>query len=171
IYREAGLLRQGSIFAHAIRLGDDERRQLAAAGAVGAQCPTANAFLGSGRMDLAAMQAAGVAVASGGDSGARADVGSVRVARAMAETALSLGHRPPTAEACFWQITRGNADALGLSDAGRLEAGAAADLLVVEPDIDWLAAPDPLGALLFGWDDRWIKAVVARGRVVHGEVR
>jgi guanine deaminase len=121
-------------------------------------------------MDLAAMHAAGVTVALGSDIGAGPDVSMVRVARAMAETALSLGHEPPTAEACFWQITRGNAEALGLGGAGRLEEGAAADLLVLEPDIDWLAAPDPLGALLFGWDDRWIKAVVARGRIVHGEL-
>jgi guanine deaminase len=170
IYREAGLLRPGAIFAHAVHVDETDRRTLAAAGAIVAHCPTANAFLGSGRMDLAAMQTAGVTMALGSDIGAGPDVSMVRVARAMAETALSLGNPPPSAEACFWRITRGNADALGLDGAGRLETGAAADLLVIEPDIDWLEAPDPLGALLFGWDDRWIKAVIAQGRVVHGDL-
>jgi len=168
IYREAGLLRPGAIFAHAVHVDDTDRQALAASGAVVAHCPTANAFLGSGRMDLAAMHAAGVTVALGSDIGAGPDVSMARVARAMAETALSLGHPAPSPEACFWQITRGNADALGLDDAGRLEEGAAADLLVIEPDIDWQEAPDPLGALLFGWDDRWIRAVITRGRVAHG---
>ena len=127
-------------------------------------------FLGSGRMDLAAMRAAGVAVALGSDIGAGPDVSMVRVARAMAETAVALGHMPPSPAECFWQITRGNADALGWADAGRLEPGAAADLLVIEPDIDWRSAPDPLGALLFAWDDRWIKAVIAEGRLVYGSL-
>ncbi len=170
VYREAGLLRRGAIFAHAIHLDDADRAALAAAGAIVAHCPTANAFLGSGRMDLAAMRAAGVIVALGSDIGAGPDVSMVRVARAMAETALTLGHQPPTPAECFWQITRSNADALGWTDTGRLEPGASADLLVIEPDIDWHAAPDPLGALLFAWDDRWIRAVVAQGRLIYGEL-
>jgi guanine deaminase len=48
IYREAGLLQPGAIFAHCIHLDDAERQALADAGAVAAHCPTANTFLGAG---------------------------------------------------------------------------------------------------------------------------
>ncbi|MFG0284268.1 MAG: amidohydrolase family protein [Phycisphaerales bacterium JB039] len=170
VYREAGLLQPGALFAHGIYLTDADREALADSRAVITHCPTANSFLGSGRMDLRAMRAAGVRIALGSDVGAGPDVSMVRVARAMAETAVALGHAPPTSAECFWQITRGNAEALGWADAGRIEPGAPADLLVIEPDIDWRSAPDPLGALLFGWDDRWIRAVIAQGRIVHGSV-
>src|SRR5690606_31053862 len=95
-------------------------------------------------------------------------VSMVRVARAMIETAKRLRPREPapSAEAAWWSITRGNALAMGWRDGGLLEPGAAADLVIVRPDTDWRHAPDPLGALLYGWDDRWIRTVILAGKVV-----
>jgi guanine deaminase len=38
-----------------------------------------------------------------------------------------------------------------------LRVGASADLLVIQPDTPWMTNHvDPLGMLMFGWDDRWI---------------
>ena len=69
------------------------------------------------------------------------------------------------------QITAGNAEALGWNDAGRLAAGASADVLVIEPDIRWLeSSVAPLDMLLWAWDDRWIKRTVVRGRVGYETV-
>lgn len=70
----------------------------------------------------------------------------------------------PTAAEAWWQITRGNADTLGWTDVGRLEIGAAADLLIIRPDIAWHMHPDPLALLLYAWDDRWLKQTLILGR-------
>jgi guanine deaminase len=85
----------------------------------------------------------------------------------MIEAAASLGGDHPDAAAAWHAITAGNADALGWADAGRLKAGAAADLLVVEPSIPWLDSPvDPLSMLMFAWDDRWLKRTMLRGQLL-----
>jgi len=165
VYERAGVLSPRAVLAHAIWVGEADRAKLAASGSVACHCPTANAFLGAGAMDLGGMRKGGVRVALGSDVAAGPDRSMVRVARTSLDTARARGVEVPPAWG-WWAITRGNAAALGLTDGGRLEAGAAADLVVVEPELAWRDAPDPLGALLYGWDDRWIRRVVAAGRTV-----
>ena len=73
-------------------------------------------------------------------------------------------HVPSGAEA--WRlITTGNAEALGWSDAGRIEVGAAADLLL-------LAAPCPcdehlIGRLIHTWRDEYITHRIVAGRMLE----
>jgi cytosine/adenosine deaminase-related metal-dependent hydrolase len=134
----------------------------------------------SGRLDAAGVLASGAGLALGSDLGAGYEVSMVRVARAMLETAGALrisdaGRGPetvPTAAQAWWRITAGNARALHWPDAGRLAAGAPADLVLVRPDADTTRtlftgpapAVDPLAGLLFGWDDRWVERVLLQGR-------
>lgn len=169
VYQEAGLLTARSILAHGVCLDDDDRAALAGAGATVAHCPTANRFLASGSMDLRAMRSAGVGVALGSDVAGGPDRSMVRVARAMIETARSLGHEPPAAAEAFWQITAGNAVGLGFHDVGTLANGRRADLLVIEPDVHGslpgVKDHDPLETLLWAWDDRWIKRVYVGGQL------
>jgi guanine deaminase len=165
VYERAGLLGGRTILGHGIWLSPEDRALLRGRGVVVAHCPTANLFLRAGAMDLAAQRAAGVRIGLGSDVAGGPDVSMVRVARAMIETAKRLGREAPTAEEAWWTITRGNALAMGWPEAGVLEPGAPADLVMIEPDIDWRNAPDPLGALLYGWDDRWIRTVIVNGRV------
>lgn len=166
VYDRAGLLGDRTILAHAIRLADAEQTLIARRGSVVAHCPTANLFLRAGAMDRAGRANAGVRLALGSDVAGGPDRSMVRVARAMLETAIRLGHEPPAAAAAWHQITAGNADALARPNLARLAPGADADLLVVRPSIRWADAPDPLAALLWGWDDRWIERVVVAGRVL-----
>jgi guanine deaminase len=168
VYRRAGLLTPRSILGHGIWLNDAERRVLAQSRSLIAHCPTANAFLSAGSMDLRAYRSAGVRVCLGSDVAGGPDRSMVRVARAMIETAQRLGHAPPSAEECWWRITAGNAAALGLEGGGRLEPGAPADVLVIRPDIPWDPDGGGLGTLLYAWDDRWLEATIAEGRVVAG---
>ncbi len=182
VYDRAGLLGPRTLLAHAVWMSDHERARLAESGTVVAHCPTANLFLNSGLMDLASMRTAGVRMALGSDVAGGPDVCMVRVARAMLETArdraLMVGtsrrvpsEGVPTAADCWWQITRGNAEMLGMADAGRIEPGCRADLVVLTPADGpsatpaWLSQPDPLAALLYGFDERWIERVYARGQV------
>ena len=131
-----------------------------------AHCPTANSFLRSGAMPWREHLEAGVGVTLGSDIGGGYERAMPRVAKAMIETASARGDAYPSAAQAWWQITGGNAAALGWQDVGSLQAGASADLLVIEPDVPWLDHVDPLAMLLWAWDDRWLKRTVVQGRDV-----
>ncbi len=165
-YQQAGLLGEHSVYGHGIHLNHVDRVTLREAGAVVAHCPTANTFLRSGTMNRSAMQRDAVRLAIGSDIGAGYERSMVRVARAMIESAASIGDDYPDAATGWHAITAGNADVLGWKDAGRLRDGAAADLLVIEPNVPWLDAGfDPLSMLMFAWDDRWLKTTILRGDI------
>lgn len=168
VYDDAGLVGTDSIVGHAIHLDAHDRARLAKAGALVAHCPTANSFLRSGTMDLAALHSAGVGVVLGSDIGAGYERSMVRVARAMIEAAAAIGGPLPTAGQAWHAITTGAANALGWDDGGRLAPGAVADILVIRPNVHWLTGPiDPLYRLLFSWDDRWLAQVLLRGQRVY----
>ncbi|MEM6551462.1 MAG: amidohydrolase family protein [Planctomycetota bacterium] len=170
VYADAGLLTPRAVFGHVIHVDDAGRKALSDAGAIAAHCPTANTFLGSGDMDRVALLAAGVRVAPGSDIGGGYDVSMPRVARAMMETAWRRDSVVIPSTEAWHDITAGSAAALGWSDAGTLQPDAPADLLVFDPPGDWLSHPDPLGRLIWDWDDRWLRATVAQGDVVYGAV-
>jgi guanine deaminase len=94
-----------------------------------------------------------------------------RVARAMIEmaklSAMTVDSRAwiPTPAEAWHMITRGNADALGWPDAGRLEVGAGADLLMLRPEIEF--DRHLIGRLIYNWDDRFISHRIVNGRVFH----
>jgi guanine deaminase len=183
VYEAAGLLGARSVFGHGIWLDDSDRAKLARAGAVVAHCPAANRFLEAGEMDRAAALGAGVRVSLGTDVAAGPDRSMVRVARGMMETAKQVArardgkgregsaHRAEArchASEAWWQITAGNAAAIGLTDTGVLAPGMWGDVVVIKPGrtpggATWLGSADPLAAVLWGWDDRWIEAVFAGG--------
>lgn len=165
IYHRAGLLGRRTLLGHGIHLCEADRRLLVRTGTVIVHCPTANRFLGSGRMDRAALAAAGVRLALGSDLGAGGERCMVRVARAMLEAAREAGHPLPAAHG-WWQITAGNAEALGFEQTGAIAAQHDADLLLIRPPDGWQDGPDPLAKLMFTWDDRWLRAVVVDGRWV-----
>jgi len=172
VYGDAGLLTPRSIYGHGIYLESADQKTLAQTGAMIAHCPTANSFLRSGTMDRRSHRARGVTLTLGSDIGGGYERSMVRVGRAMIEAASSFASArvdelPGAAEA-WWQITTGNADALGWADGGRLADGASADVVVIEPDIRWQAGDaealvDPLSILMWAWDDRWIKQTIVRG--------
>lgn len=177
VYRRAGLLTPRTLLGHGIHLSPGELAAIKGAGASIAHCPTANLFLQAGAMDLAERRRTGVHVAIGSDIAGGPDASMVRVARGVIETAKRTrdpGDALPSAAEVFFAITAGNAERLGLADAGRLAPGAAGDLIVVDPSrtpglsLDFSDHPDPLAALLYQWDDRWITHTLCAGRVVYG---
>ena len=69
-----------------------------------------------------------------------------------------------------WElITRGNADALGWPDAGRLQIGAAADLLLLRPGFD--VDEQLIARLIYTWRDEYIEAWVVNGELITREAR
>ncbi len=175
VYDRHGLLTDRTLLAHGVHLGADEWRLIAERRSVVVHCPTANTFLRSGMFDLDAARTHGVRLALGSDVAAGPDLAMPRVARAMIETAKARAmalpdaagvHIPTPAEA-WTLITRGNAEMLGFADdtgMGRLEAGAAADLLVLSPGLP--VDEHLVGRLLYTWRDDYIDRVVLNGRLV-----
>lgn len=185
VYKRAGLLAGGggkpAVLGHGIYLDGADLAVLREAGSVIAHCPTANRFLRSGAMDRGRAIDAGVGVALGSDVAGGPDMSMVRVARSMMETAEMVAQSAGDgvravidAEQAWWQITGGNASALGWADVGVIESGRRADLVLIEPGEagviggrSWTEGADPLGGVVWGWEDRWVKRVVIGGRVVE----
>lgn len=159
VYDDAGLLHERTLLAHCLHLDEAEWATIAERLSVVVHCPSANTFLRAGRFDLAAAARAGVRLALGTDVAAGPDVAMPRVARAMIEVAKmqSITDRdalvPHPIEA--WRlITEGNADAIGMPDAGRIEVGAAAMLLVLSVPFD--VDEHLIGRLIYTWRDEYI---------------
>ena len=169
VYNRHGLLGERTLLAHCLHLCEEEWSIVAQRKSVVVHCPTANMFLGSGLFDLDTARQHGVRLALGSDVAAGPDFAMPRVGRAMIEIAKAramTGHGgafvPKPAD--VWElITRGNAEALGWSDAGRLEVGAAADVLVLKPPFEM--DEHLIGRLIYTWCDEYITH-----RVLDGEL-
>jgi len=70
VYERAGLIGPRTLLGHVIHVSDGELARIAAAGAIVVHCPTSNRALGSGRMPLERLRAAGVKWVLGSDVGA-----------------------------------------------------------------------------------------------------
>jgi guanine deaminase len=164
VYERAGLAGEHSIFAHSIHLGDSEFARLAGVGAAVACCPTSNAFLGAGAFPLSAARNSGVEIGLGSDVGGGPQLSLLDVCRHLSY----LGRPEP--EEILYRATLGGARALGLDGTtGRLAAGLAADLVLLEPPPD--ATGDPLERFVqcvFRQPETRVVALLVGGAVVHG---
>ena len=132
IYEQAGLVGPTSVFGHCIHLEPREIASLKAHRGVAAFCPTSNLFLGSGLFDEAGLDAAGVRVALATDVGGGTSYSLLQTANEAYKVLQMRGQSWPALQA-FYQLTLGNARALGLDDRiGSLEPGREADLVVLD---------------------------------------
>jgi len=129
VYDRAGLVGPRTLFAHCIWLTAADWRRIAHTAV--AHCPTSNVFLRSGVMDWRRAQVARVGF--GTDVGAGPDLSVFRVAR-MAWTVHTLAGQSIDAGKLLRTATLGGAAALGFDDVGSLEAGKAADFIVLDRD-------------------------------------
>ena len=87
----------------------------------------------------------------------------IEVAKLRQMTLDPNAHVPGAAVA--WDlITRGNADALGFHDMGRIEAGASADLLVLR--VPFEVDEHLIGRLIHTWRDEFINHRVLKGKLL-----
>ena len=132
VYDGFGLVGPKSIFGHCIHLEDEEVATLAAKRGVAAFCPTSNLFLGSGLFDLERLDEAGVRVSLATDVGGGTSYSLLETANEAYKVLQMNGQSWPALQA-FYQLTLGNARALGLQDKiGALEIGREADLVVLD---------------------------------------
>jgi guanine deaminase len=167
-----------------VHLSSDERSRLAATGANAAHCPTANLFLRSGILDLAATRAAGVRVGLGSDVAAGPELNLWRVMRGCieAQTARSFfvaGTPVPSPGEAFHLATQAAADALGKGRIiGSFDIGKEADLVVLDyvsllpyrtqsPAIHELAAEDLVSLCVHRGGPEAVIETFVRGHSVY----
>lgn len=179
VYARYGLMGRKSLFGHCIHLSEREADAMADAGGVAVFCPTSNLFLGSGLFDYQRYRRRDqrLRVATATDVGGGTNYSMLRTMDEAYKVIALQGEKLNPLQS-FWQLTRGNAEALSISDrVGTLEPGTDADIVVLD------AAATPAMALrrervetlaqeLFLLqtlgDDRAVTAVYVAGRAVKG---
>jgi len=134
IYEHYGLIGPKSLFGHCIHLSEREADALSDSGSVAVFCPTSNLFLGSGLFDYHRYNRRDkpLRVATASDVGGGTNYSLLRTMD-EAYKVIALQGEKLNPLASFWQITRGNAEALSISDkVGTLEAGTDADLTILD---------------------------------------
>ncbi|WP_276260185.1 amidohydrolase [Haloglomus litoreum] len=134
--RERGLLQSEDFLAHGVHLDESEIEVLAETGTGVVHCPASNMKLASGMAPVQELLDAGVPVALGTDGAASNNdlsmFDELRDAAMLGKLAADDASAVP-AEAAVEMATADGAEVLGLP-GGRVEAGAAADLAVLDLD-------------------------------------
>ncbi|MCV0393986.1 MAG: guanine deaminase [Rhizobiaceae bacterium] len=134
VYQRYGLLGPRSLFGHCIHLSEREADAMSESGSVAIFCPTSNLFLGSGLFDYFRYKRRErpLRVATATDVGGGTNYSMLRT---MDEAYKVIALNGPKIDPLrsFWQLTRGNAEALSLADhVGTLDVGTDADLVVLD---------------------------------------
>jgi guanine deaminase len=181
VYEHYGLLGRKSLFGHCIHLSEREADALSESGSVAVFCPTSNLFLGSGLFDYQRYRtrdkALRIAVAT--DIGGGTNYSMMRTMDEGYKVVALNGEKLNPFQS-FWQLTRGNAEALSVVDRiGTLDQGSDADIIV----LDARATPamrlrmetaDTLAEELFllqtQGDDRAVREVYVAGRAMKSDL-
>ncbi len=133
IYARYDLLGAKTLLGHAIHLSERERDVLHETGAVAVHCPTSNLFLGSGLFPFKEYERRDnpVRIAVATDIGGGTSYSMLKTMDEAYKIQQLRGERLNPLESFFY-MTRGNAEALSLSDRiGTLAPGSDADIVVL----------------------------------------
>ncbi|MBZ9984863.1 guanine deaminase [Mesorhizobium sp. BR-1-1-8] len=134
VYEHYGLLGRKSLLGHCIHLSEREADALSDSGSVAVFCPTSNLFLGSGLFDYQRYRTRDKAlrIAAAPDVGGGTNYSMLRT---MDEgyKVIALNGEKLNPFQSFWQVTRGNGEALSVAQRiGTLEEGTDADIVVLD---------------------------------------
>ncbi|TPJ63831.1 guanine deaminase [Mesorhizobium sp. B2-6-1] len=134
VYEHYGLLGRKSLLGHCIHLSEREADALSDSGSVAVFCPTSNLFLGSGLFDYQRYRTRDKAlrIAAATDVGGGTNYSMLRT---MDEgyKVIALNGEKLNPFQSFWQVTRGNGEALSVAQRiGTLEEGTDADIVVLD---------------------------------------
>ena len=172
----AGFLGPRLVAAHGIWLDDEDVRTLGERGVTIVHCPSSNMKLGSGwsgagarALPYTALRRAGVRVALGTDGAAANNY--LDMFESMKLAALLQKHATGdpavlSAHEAFAMATEAGADALRI-DAGRIQPGCRADLVLIDLDRPYLAPGHDLVAdLVYAGRPDCVDTVIVDGQVV-----
>jgi len=167
--RDLGLCTEADFFAHGVHLDDREIDLLARTGTGVVHCPASNMKLASGMAPVQRLLDSGVPVGLGTDGAASNNDldlfdelrDAAMVGKLAAEDASAVA-----APDAVSMATAGGADVLGLN-AGRIEAGAKADLAVIDLDAPHLTpAHDLVSHLAYAARGSDVRHTVCDGEVL-----
>ncbi|MDJ0384569.1 amidohydrolase [Streptomyces sp. G-G2] len=165
-----GLLDERATLAHAIWLDDEEIAQVADARAGIAHNPTSNAYLASGTIRLRELRERGVAVALGTDGpscGHRQDMFECMKQAVFAQRLHTLDPTAARARDALEMATRDGARYAGI-DAGVLQAGRLADIIVVDLERPHLRPlHDLVSTLVYSARGSDVLVTIVDGEIVH----
>jgi len=181
VYARFGLLGKKSLFGHSIHLSEREADALSDSGSVAVFCPTSNLFLGSGLFDYQRYRrrAKPLRIAAATDVGGGTNYSMLRTMDEAYKVIALQGEKLNPFQS-FWQITRGNAEALSLTERiGTLEEGTEADIVVLDAratpamrlrmeTVETLA--EELFLLQTLGDDRAVREVYVSGRPARSDM-
>jgi 5-methylthioadenosine/S-adenosylhomocysteine deaminase len=173
--RDIGILNRNTILGHAIFIDEhswlhwhtrEDLDILADTGTSIAHCPSPFARYGQTLEDFGRYRRKGVNIGMGTDVAPHNLIEEMRLAATLARVAAE-DITATSLTDIFHAATIGGAEALGRTDIGRLEAGAKADLVLVDLKNPWMMpARDPLRSLVYTAADRAIHKVFIDGRLV-----
>jgi guanine deaminase len=181
VYERYGLLGSKALFGHCIHLSERESDALSASGSVAVFCPTSNLFLGSGLFDYQRYRRRDkpLRIATATDVGGGTNYSMLRTMD-EAYKVIALNGEKLNPLQSFWQLTRGNAEALSLVDRiGTLEVGTDADITVLNARAtpvmrQRMATIETLAEELFLLqtlgDDRSVAEVYVAGRPAKSDI-
>lgn len=174
VLERAGMLRTGTLLAHAVHLDDEEIALVAERGAVVSHNPLSNAKLASGTARIKAMREAGVTLSLGTDGASSGnDLDMWKAMRHAAFMQILASGEPDVlpAREVVAMATRGGAAAIGQADrTGVLAPGMQADLIVIDMSAPHLIPCfDPYSALVYAAGRGDVAHVFARGRHIVDE--
>jgi len=166
---EYGLLEESDFIAHGVHVDETEIELLAERGTGVIHCPASNMKLASGMAPVQAMRDAGVTVGLGTDGAASNNdlsmLDEARDAAMLGKLAADDASAVP-APAVADMLTAETADAIGL-EGGRLEAGAPADLAVIDFEVPHLTpVHDPISHLTYAASAADVRHTVCDGQVL-----
>jgi 5-methylthioadenosine/S-adenosylhomocysteine deaminase len=149
-----GLLRDGTVLAHAVVLTDAEIARLAETHTAVAHCPSSNMKLASGFCRVPELLAAGVTVGLGTDGPSSSNDLDMFTAMRVAALIHKGNRLDPTirpASSILRMATMGSAMALGIDQlVGSIEVGKKADLVRLDPSSPSLTPIyDPISAVVY----------------------
>ena len=166
---DKGLLRSGTVLAHAVVLSDAEIARLAETQTAVAHCPSSNMKLASGFCRVPELLAAGVTVGLGTDGPSSSNDLDMLAAMRVAALIHKGNRLDPTvlpAAAILRMATMGSAAALGIEQlVGSIEVGKSADLVRLDPSSPSLTPVyDPISTIVYAASradvvDVWIDGV------------
>jgi len=165
-----GILARSTIVAHGCWLDPSEIELLARSGTKVAHCPVSNLKLAAGQvMPFPALHEAGVVMGLGTDGPASNNSLDMFETMKVAALIQKFAHNDPTvlpAKEAFELASLGGARALGI-DAGLVEAGRLADILVVDPKrAELTPRHDDLSNWVYSAHGNVVDTVICDGQVL-----
>lgn len=169
---ERGLLSPSSTLVHTVWLSDRDIELMAQSGLTAVHCLLSNLRLGDGIARLPALRRAGVPLALGTDGRGcdeTLDLFELTKMTALIHKARGGDYNDwPRAAEAHAMATAGGSSAAGHGQRlGRIEVGAAADLVLIGDDsLAFTPLIDPVRQLVYGAPSRDVETVIVNGRTV-----